>query len=129
MENLERENELDPLSSSFCPGNPQFTVNAQHSLEGSDQQTVQPVAVQREAFIDTEMGLGGLMGHMYEHEVWGTFLPTERAPSSPRCRKVNSEARFHSQQPTPPRTVDWRYLSQLYYVSINMFVGGGERER
>ena len=81
-----------PLSSSFCRGNPQFTVNAQHSLDGSDQQTVQPGAVQRETFIDAEMGLGGLMGHMSEHEVWGTFLPTERVPSSPRCRKINSEA-------------------------------------
>lgn len=71
----------------------QFTVNAQHSLEGSDQQTVQPGAVQREeAFTDTEMGLGGLVGHMSAHEVWGTFLPTERDPSSPRCGKVNSEA-------------------------------------
>lgn len=70
MESLERENGLDPLSSSLYPG-----MNAQCSLEGSDQQTVQPGAVQREkAFIDTEMGLGGLMGHMSAHEVWGTFL-------------------------------------------------------
>ena len=68
----------------FLPGNPQFTVNAQHSLEGSDQQTVQPGAVQREeAFTDTEMGLGGLMGHMSHMKFGGLSYPLKGIPPRP----------------------------------------------